>query len=87
MKTLRLVYFPLSALVTLPKNYWSRLLGSVVIQLYAGDCTPSVDRTYKSGRNRIKMAPLHPGFLIPFIAVCTFFNNGVAVSFYKLYNF
>jgi len=31
-------------LVTLPKNYWPRVLGLVVIQLYAGECTPSVDR-------------------------------------------
>jgi len=28
----------------LPKNYWPKVLGSVVIQLYAGECTPSVDR-------------------------------------------
>jgi len=26
------------------KNCWPRVLGSVVIQLYAGECTPSVDR-------------------------------------------
>jgi len=26
------------------KNCWHRVLGSVVIQLYAGECTPSVDR-------------------------------------------
>jgi len=31
-------------LVTLPKNFWTRVLGSVVIQLYAGECTPSVDQ-------------------------------------------
>jgi len=31
-------------LVTLPKNFWTRVLGSVVIQLYAGECTLSVDR-------------------------------------------
>jgi len=31
-------------LVTLPKNFWTRVLDSVVIQLYAGECTPSVDR-------------------------------------------
>jgi len=31
-------------LVTLPKNFWTRVLGSVVIQLYAGKCTPSVDQ-------------------------------------------
>jgi len=31
-------------LVTLPKNFWTGVLGSVVIQLYAGKCTPSVDR-------------------------------------------
>jgi len=29
-------------LVTLPKNFWTRVLGSV-IQLYAGEYTPSVD--------------------------------------------
>jgi len=27
----------------LPKNCWPRVLGSVVIQLYGGECTPSVD--------------------------------------------
>jgi len=26
-------------LVTLPKNCWPTILGSVVIQLYAGECT------------------------------------------------
>jgi len=31
-------------LVTLSKTVWSRGLDSVVIQLYAGECTPSVDR-------------------------------------------
>jgi len=34
----------LSALATLPKFFWPRILGSVVIQLYTGECTPSVDR-------------------------------------------
>jgi len=31
-------------LVTLRKNCWTRVLGTVVIQLYAGECMPSVDR-------------------------------------------
>jgi len=31
-------------LITLPKIFWSRVLGSVVIQIYAGEYTPSVDR-------------------------------------------
>jgi len=31
-------------LVTLPKIAGLRILGSIVIQLYAGECTPSVDR-------------------------------------------
>jgi len=31
-------------LVTLPKNVWNRVVDSVVIQLYAGECTPSVDQ-------------------------------------------
>jgi len=44
LKTLRLVLFRFSVLVTLPKNCWLRVLGSVVIQLYAGEFTPSVDR-------------------------------------------
>jgi len=30
----------------LPKNSWPRVLGTVVIQLYAGECTPSVDRAF-----------------------------------------
>jgi len=38
----------LSVLVTLPKNCWPRVLGSVVIQLYAGKCTPSVDRALEA---------------------------------------
>jgi len=28
----------------LQKNCWPKVLGSVVIQLYAGECTPSIDR-------------------------------------------
>jgi len=31
-------------LVTLPKNFLTRVLGSVVVHLYTGECTPSVDR-------------------------------------------
>jgi len=31
-------------LVTLPKNFWTRVLAAVVIQLYAGECTLSVNR-------------------------------------------
>jgi len=26
------------------KHYWPRTLGSVIVQLYAGECTSSVDR-------------------------------------------
>jgi len=65
LKILRLVRFRLSVLVTLPKNCWPRVLGSVVIcwprvlgsvviQLYAGECTPSVDRAlnYESLSNQ-----------------------------------
>jgi len=33
---------------TLPKNFWPTVLGSVVIQLYAGECTTSVDRVLAS---------------------------------------
>jgi len=44
LKTLRLGLFRLSILVILPKNCWPRVLGSVVIQLYAGECVPSADR-------------------------------------------
>jgi len=29
----------------MPKKFWTRVLGSVVTQLYAGECMPSVDRT------------------------------------------
>jgi len=36
-------------LVTPPKKFWTRELGSVVIQLYAGECTPSVDRALSVG--------------------------------------
>jgi len=39
------VQFWLIVLVTLPKNFWSRVLGSVVIQFYAVVRTPSVNRT------------------------------------------
>jgi len=31
-------------LVKLPKYCWPKVVGSVVIQLYAGESTPSVDR-------------------------------------------
>jgi len=31
-------------LVILPKNCCPKVLSSVIIQLYAGECTPSVDR-------------------------------------------
>jgi len=34
-------------LVTLPKNCWPRVLDSVVIQLYAGECTLTVDRALR----------------------------------------
>jgi len=34
-------------LATLPKIFWTRVLGSVVIQLYAGECTPSVNRALR----------------------------------------
>jgi len=41
------VWFRLSVLVALPKNCWPTILGSVVIQLYAGECTPSIDRALR----------------------------------------
>jgi len=31
-------------MVTLPKKFWTRVLDLVVIQLYAGEYKPSVDR-------------------------------------------
>jgi len=34
-------------LVTLPKKFWTRVLGSIVIQLHAGECTLSVDQALK----------------------------------------
>jgi len=36
-------------LVTLPKISGLEYFGSVVIQLYAGECTPSVDRALSLG--------------------------------------
>jgi len=42
-------------LVALPKTCWPRVLGPVVIQLYAGECTPSVDRTL--GENTCSLQP------------------------------
>jgi len=36
--------FRLSLLVTLPKNCWPRILDSVIIQIYASECTPIADR-------------------------------------------
>jgi len=39
--------YRLSVLVTLPKNFRTRVPGSVVIRLYAGECTPSVDGALK----------------------------------------
>jgi len=35
-------------MVTLLKNCWPRVLGSVVIQLYDSECTSSVDRALSS---------------------------------------
>jgi len=32
-------------LVTLPKNFGTRVLGSIIIQPYAGEGTPSIDWT------------------------------------------
>jgi len=34
-------------MVTLPKNCWPRVLGSVVIQIYIGECMSSGDRTLR----------------------------------------
>jgi len=51
LKTLRLVYFRLGALVPLPKKFCTRVLGSVVIQLYAGECTTSADRAFASSHD------------------------------------
>jgi len=39
------------------KICWIRVLGSVVIQLYAGECTPSVDRAL--GVIRCLYSPIH----------------------------
>jgi len=45
VKTLRLLQFWLNKL---PKSFWTiRVLGSVIIQLYAGERTPSVDWTFR----------------------------------------
>jgi len=41
LKTLRLLQFRLKAMDTMAQNCWPRLLGSAVIQLYAGECTPN----------------------------------------------
>jgi len=38
------IVVPALPLDTLPKNCWPKVLGSVVIQLYADECTPSVDQ-------------------------------------------
>jgi len=38
-----------SCLVMLPKNCWPRVQGSVVIQLYTGECTLSVDWALMAG--------------------------------------
>jgi len=43
------VQFRLDALVKLPKIYWTRVLGSVVICLNAGECTLNVDRALGLG--------------------------------------
>jgi len=40
-KTLRPQYTRLKVLLALPKNCWLTLLGFVVTQLYAGECTVS----------------------------------------------
>jgi len=43
-------------LITLPKIFWPRVLSSVVIQLYAGGCTPSVDRALSLTTRKLKFA-------------------------------
>jgi len=38
-------------LITLPKNFWTKVLGSVVIQLYASECMLSADRALRLQQN------------------------------------
>jgi len=40
----------IKTLLSLPKNCWRRVLGSVVLRLYVGECTPRVDQANKRGR-------------------------------------
>jgi len=49
-------------LVTLPKSFWPRVLGSVVIKLYAGERTPSVDQTLTKGVARGPGPPIEKLF-------------------------
>jgi len=54
-------------LVTLPKKFWTRVLGSVVIRLYADECTLSVDRVlaWKRRENAfINFIPMAQSFCI-----------------------
>jgi len=45
----------------LPKNFWVRVLGSVVIQLYSGECTPTFP---KIGVSPKKVFTFYAGLLM-----------------------
>jgi len=38
------------------KNCWPRVLGPVVIKLYLGECTPSIDRVLNARRRQTMVA-------------------------------
>jgi len=42
----------------MPKKFWTRLVGSVVIQRYVGECTPRVDRALQA------FSPLHKQIIV-----------------------
>jgi len=44
-----------SWLRSVAKNCWLRVLGSVVIQLYAGECTPSVKTGHNAEQSRMQI--------------------------------
>jgi len=58
-------------LIALPKKLLLRVLGSVVIQLYAGECTPSVDRALSVAELSVAKITIKLHQLLPSCSVAT----------------
>jgi len=60
------------------KNFWTTVLGLVVIQLYAGECTRSVDRAFISNIIQLVLCSTWEIFLT---AIASLFNFVVHLSY------